>query len=178
MKTPLGPWRRSSRHALTNRCPVGYEPVKPSCTSPSCSRWAVRCSFRGRCASAANIASSCTTHAPITGARFARVLYFGWVTSPSRYFAIVLREADSRRAILLMLSLSTRCQRRILPIVSTQITPGRSANYGVCQAAHFYVIKQPQTCSVLRDNSHLGASLKRLLARNPLRRGFSFGPTA
>jgi uncharacterized protein with NAD-binding domain and iron-sulfur cluster len=42
---------------------------------------------------------------------------------------------------------------RSLSIVSTQITPGRSANHGVCQAAHFYVIKQPQTCSVLRDNS-------------------------
>jgi len=50
--------------------------------------------------------------------------------------------------------LTTRCQRRILPIVSTQITPDRSANCGVCQAAHFYVIKQPQTCTVLRENSH------------------------
>ena len=34
-----------------------------------------------------------------------------------------------------------------------QITPGGSANHGVCQVAHFYVITQPQTCSVLRDNS-------------------------
>src|SRR5205823_15051141 len=116
----------------------------------------VRCSLRGRSASSASIASSFTAHAAIAGARFARVLYLGWVTSPSRYCAIVLRDADSRRAILLMLSLSTRCQRRILPIVSTQITPGRSANHGVCQAAPFYVIKQPQTCSVLRDNSHSG----------------------
>ena len=113
----------------------------------------MRCSLRGRCASAASIASSLSTHAPITGARFGRCLYRGWVTSPATYFAIVLREADSRFAISLMLSLSTRCQRRILPIVSTQITPGRSANHGVCQAAHFYVIKQPQTCSVLRDDS-------------------------
>src|ERR1700704_1023803 len=95
--------------------------------------------------------------AAIAGALVARVLYLGWVTSPSRYFAIVLRDADSRSAILLMLSLSTRCQRRILPIVSTQITPGRSANHGVCQAAHFYVITQPQTCSVLRDNSQIRA---------------------
>ena len=71
-----------------------------------------------------------------------------------QYAVIVGDDADSRRAILLMLSLSTRCQRRILPIVSTHITPGRSANCGVCQAAHFYVITQPQTCSVLRDNSH------------------------
>src|SRR5271170_899863 len=153
MNTVPGLCRRSSCHALTKRCTVGYEPAKPSCTSPSCSRWAVRCSLRGRCASSASITSSFTTHAPITGARFGRVLYLGLVTSPSRYFAIVLREADSRRAILLTLSLSTRCQRRILPIVSTQITPGHSANCGVCQAAHFYVIKQPQTCSVSRDNS-------------------------
>ena len=42
-----------------------------------------------------------------------------------------------------MLSLSTRCQRRISPIVSTQITPGFSAICGVSRAAHFYVIKQP-----------------------------------
>ena len=88
------------------------------------------------------------THVPITGARFGRCSYLGWVTSPSRRFAIVLREAEIRFAILLMMSLWTRCQHRILPIASTQITPCRFAIHGVCQAAHFYAIKQPHTCSI------------------------------
>ena len=124
MNTLPGLWRCSSTQALTKRCTVGYEPPNPARTSASCKRWAVRFSFLGRWASSTSIASSTPAHAPITGERFGRVLYFGRVTFPSRYFAIVLREAPSRLAISLILSLSTRCQRRILPIVSTQITPG------------------------------------------------------
>ena len=80
MNTLPGLWRCSSIQALTKRCTVGYEPPNPARTSASCRRWAVRFSFLGRWASSSSIASSTPAHAPITGERFGRVLYFGRVT--------------------------------------------------------------------------------------------------
>lgn len=47
------------------------------------------------------------------GAAFGRRLHPGLVISPFRYFAIALREFESRLAILLMPSFSTRRQRRL-----------------------------------------------------------------
>lgn len=65
-----------------------------------------------------------------------------------RYFLTVLREAPRRRAIWLMLSFSIRCQRRILPIVSTHNTPGHSARKRAeaWQPGQFYVIRPPFRC--------------------------------
>jgi hypothetical protein len=51
-------------------------------------------------------------------------------------------EASKRLAISLILSLSTRCQRRILPIVSTQITPGLLRK-----------LRSLSGCSLLRDHT-------------------------
>jgi hypothetical protein len=73
--------------------------LKPSCASVSYRRRPLRRSRSGLPASSRNNSSKRAAHGPITGKRFGRELYLGWVALLLRYFLTVLREAPRRRAI-------------------------------------------------------------------------------
>ena len=92
--------RRSSRHRLTYRWTIEYEPSNPcSATSRSYTRRAVCRCLRGIRKSAPSHASTVCAYASIPDARAGREAGFGEQSSICAYFLTVSRDTPRRRAI-------------------------------------------------------------------------------